>query len=196
MPKKGIYATNNNQVFSKNKNAEAIFKLFLDNKEGLTQTFVAKQLGVSQSTISKFIKDHSAPFDYGKKSYFFDQEDGLFKLLESEPAVSGLSPYASDKQKKEFIKKFNKAISNLSEKNAFSGEKAKKFTDIIVVYTIREDCNKDIVKELNNLYGKSIYHTSVHKNKMIIIVQKNYFWLQNIVNSICNLYNEVIKLSK
>lgn len=193
MIKKGIYPVNNTQKLSTDKRAKTIFELFLNNKDGFTQTAAAKKLGITQSQISKFIKEHSAPFVYGQKSYIFIREDGKFKLLESDANTSGLCPYAKPIQIQKFNDKFEESTDKLSEINAFTGKIAKKFGDIIVVYTIQENRYKNVFEELKKLYGESIYHTCIHKSKMIIVLKKNHPWPENIINSLCDLYTAVIE---
>lgn len=193
MPIHGIYEKNNNKITKTITNKEKVFNYLVQNKRGATQTDIAKEIGISQSAVSKIIADIRKNIDtYGNSRYILIKESGVYKIVRYKNLSIGLKKIATELQKEEFEECFENTVYTIKESNMFTGISAQKITHNCVLFDINAKYQKQLTSLLKILYNENIYDFILHENSLYIVLQKDRKDLSIICDNLCELYTKVV----
>lgn len=178
MAKRSIFNTNNRKCLVVDKVDEAIFDYLLYHENVTTQTQMAedlKALNLKQPTISNRLrKVGSNPFIYKNNIYIICHYKGTYQMIKLKNISVALTKEATEKQKKEFTEMFNKFIYELAEHKVLKGSVAKKISDSVILYEIRDKYYEMVKTTLFRLYGDDIYDIVKCEKGLYIILNQKY----------------------
>ena len=197
MPKREILTKHKTTLTPIDKIDKDIFNYLRNNIKNapITQTQIAKATNISQSTISRRLKEMiKKKYDYGSYFYRIVYENQGYKILKEPTRVSPIrKDYNFAEKREEFYEKRQLIIEELANNNVFLDFQANVITKTVIFYKIRKTKFSLVEKILISLYTpEKIYDIVPCKEGMYIILIEN-IRLEETHKDICKLYQEVIE---